>query len=186
MMVIALGSDGRYYVIDFIRDKMKLSEKRDKILELIEKWRPSIVFWEENASVEGGEHIDEEIKKRGWAGLEFYAFRQPTSISKEDRIGKLEPDFRAGKILFMMDRWYRMYDGMDRDLVHDFLEDEYLVMTMAGAPSHDDMLDCLANIENAELKKKIVWPIAPREEPKSGGYYRHQPKARGGDGLFGR
>ena len=48
------------------------------------------------------------------------------------------------------------------------------------------MLDCLANIENAELKKKIVWPIAPREEPRSGGYYRHQPKARRGDGLFGR
>ena len=107
MLVIAFGSDN---VIDFVRDKMKLSEKRDKILELIEKrdkileliekWRPSIVFWKENASVEGGEHIDEEIQKRGWAGLEFYAFRQPTSISKEDRIGKLEPDFRAGKILF--------------------------------------------------------------------------------------
>ena len=189
MMVIAFGSDGRIYVIDFIRDKMKLSEKRDKILELIEKWRPSIVFWEENASVEGGEHIDEEIKKRGWAGLEFYAFRQPTTISKEDRIGKLEPDFRAGKILFMMDRWYRMYDGMDRDLVQDFLNDEYLVMTMAGAPSHDDMLDCLANIENAELKKKIVWPIAPLEEPKSGGYYRHMERRRresNGPSIFGR
>ena len=166
-------------------------------------------FWEENASVEGGEHIDEEIQKRGWAGLEFYAFRQPTSISKEDRIGKLEPDFRAGKILFMMDRWYRMYDmhrseaegtspkatrrarkrvRMDRDLVQDFLNDEYLVMTMAGAPSHDDMLDCLANIENPELKRKIVWPIAPRQEPKSGGYYRHMERNRRneGGGLFGR
>ena len=29
-----------------------------------------------------------------------------------------------------------------------------------------DMLDCLANIENAELKRKIVWPIAPRK-PKN-------------------
>ena len=81
-----------------------------------------------------------------------------------------------------------MYDGMDRDLVQDFLNDEYLVMTMAGAPSHDDMLDCLANIENPELKRKIVWPIAPRQEPKSGGYYRHMERKRRneGGGLFGR
>ena len=109
----------------------------------------------------------------------------------------------------MYERWYRMYDmhrseaegtspkatrrarkrvRMDRDLVQDFLNDEYLVMTMAGAPGHDDMLDCLANIENAELKKKIVWPIAPHEEPQSGGYYRHMERRRrtGGTSLFGR
>ena len=91
-----------------------------------------------------------------------------------------------GELMFERAWWYRMYDGMDRDLVQDFLDDEYLVMTMAGAPGHDDMLDCLANVENAELKAKIVWPIAPRREPQSGGYYRHQQKARSGDGLFGR
>ena len=136
MMVIGFGSDGRKYVIDFIRDKMKLSEKTSAILELAEKWRPSVIFWEENASVEGGEHIEEVLEKRGWSGLEFYAFRQPTSISKEDRIGKLEPDFRAGNIVFPYDRWYKGYDGQERDLVRDFLEDEYLVMTMAGSPMH--------------------------------------------------
>ena len=81
---------------------LKLSEKTAMILELAERWRPSVIFWEENASVEGGEHIAEVLEKRGWAGLEFYAFRQPTSISKEDRIGKLEPDFRAGNISFRM------------------------------------------------------------------------------------
>jgi hypothetical protein len=75
---------------------------------------------------------------------------------------------------------------MERDLVQDFLNDEYLVMTMAGAPSHDDMLDCLANIENAELLKKIVWPIAPRREPEGGGLYRKKKEARKGSSLFGR
>ena len=129
MMVIGFGSDGRKYVIDFIRDKMKFSEKTKAILELAERWRPSVIFWEENASVEGGEHIAEVLEKRGWAGLEFFAFRQPTSISKEDWIGKLEPDFRAGNIIFPYDRWYKGYDGMERDLVQDFLNDEYLVMT---------------------------------------------------------
>ena len=56
MMVIGFGSDGRKYVIDFIRDKLKLSEKTSTILELAERWRPSVIFWEENASVEGGAH----------------------------------------------------------------------------------------------------------------------------------
>ena len=56
----------------------------------------------------------------------------------------------------------------------------------AGAPSHDDMLDCLANIENADLLKKIVWPIAPRREPMGGGMYRGKKVVRKGDGLFGR
>jgi phage terminase large subunit-like protein len=66
MMVIGFGSDGRKYVIDFIRDKMKLSEKTSAILELAEKWRPSVIFWEENASVEGGEHIEEVLEKVIW------------------------------------------------------------------------------------------------------------------------
>jgi hypothetical protein len=57
---------------------------------------------------------------------------------------------------------------------------------MAGAPSHDDMLDCLANIENAELLKKIVWPIAPRREPEGGGQYRKKKETRKGSSLFGR
>ena len=50
------------------------------------------------------------------------------------------------------------------------------------------MLDCLANIENAELQRKIVWPIAPRQEPKSGGYCRHMERRRVNkdDGFFGR
>ncbi len=48
----------------------------------------------------------------------------------------------------------------------------------AGAPSHDDMLDCLANVENADLLKKVVWPIAPRREPESGGLYRGKKVAK--------
>ena len=76
---------------------------------------------------------------------------------------------------------------IERDLVQDFSNDEYLVMTMAGAPGHDDMLDCLANIENPDLRKKIVWPIAPLEESKSGDYYRKmRERAPAGGELFGR
>ena len=56
----------------------------------------------------------------------------------------------------------------------------------AGAPSHDDMLDCLANIENADLLKKIVWPIAPRQEPIAGGVYRKKKIVCKGDRLFER
>ena len=63
MMVIGFGSDGRKYVIDFIRDKLKLSEKTSSILEHAERWRPSVIFWEENASVEGGGA--EVLEKRG-------------------------------------------------------------------------------------------------------------------------
>ena len=37
MMVIGFGSDGRKYVIDFIRDKMKFSEKTKVILEFAER-----------------------------------------------------------------------------------------------------------------------------------------------------
>ena len=47
------------------------------------------------------------------------------------------------------------------------------------------MLDCLANIENADLLKKIVWPIAPRHEPVGGGVCRKKT-VRKSDRLFGR
>ena len=47
------------------------------------------------------------------------------------------------------------------------------------------MLDCLANIENADLLKKIVWPIARRQEPVGGGVYRKKT-VRKSDRLFGK
>ena len=37
MIVIGFGSDGRKYVINFIRDKMKFSEKTKVILEFAER-----------------------------------------------------------------------------------------------------------------------------------------------------
>ena len=70
--------------------------------------------------------------------------------------------------------------------MQDFLNDEYLLMTMAGAPSHDDMLDCLANVENTELLKKVVWPIAPRMDPVGGGMYMGKKEKPKKGGLFGR
>ena len=69
-------------------------------------------------------------------------------------------------------------------MVRDFLEDEYLVMTMAGAPGHDDMLDCLANVENTELLRKVVWPIAPRRDPVGGGMYRRTEGTKDGGWIL--
>ena len=50
----------------------------------------------------------------------------------------------------------------------------------AGAPGHDDMLDCLANVENTELLRKVVWPIAPRRDPVGGGMYRRTEGTKDG------
>ena len=69
---------------------------------------------------------------------------------------------------------------------HEPRSGEVAARSRAGAPGHDDMLDCLANIENTELLRKVVWPIAPRREPVGGGMYRGRKERKKGDGLFGR
>ena len=155
MIVIGLGRDKYYYLVDMIRDKIKLSDRMDALFHLDELHSPLLTFYEKNANRSEGETIRTEQERRGYR---FPVIEMNQTGNKKDRISLLEPIFRAGRIILPERLIYKQkWNGQNRDLIQDFIQHEY-----AAYPSvpHDDMLDCLANIANPDVAPKLMFPKA--------------------------
>lgn len=152
--VVGLGADRRTYLADCVRDKLTQSQRADKIFELVEKWMPRIVFYEENAAPDDAEYLHERMAERGHFVL--VTFRQTSADGpKAQRIETLEPEFRQGLVWMPSRLMYRQYDGSWRDLMHDFQTEELLVYPSV---SHDDMLDALASKNHADVRRRMEYP----------------------------
>jgi hypothetical protein len=67
---------------------------------------------------------------------------------KVDRIKRLIPIFEQGRMFLPSTLWRTDYEGKTVDLVHAFIEEEYIPFPV---PVHDDMLDCLARIVDPDF-----------------------------------
>lgn len=150
MWVVGLASDHNYYVLDIIRDRLNLTERADALFGLHRKYRPMGVGYEHYGAMADIAHMEDRQAR------ENYRFRITPlggSMPKNDRIRRLIPDFEQG-------RWYlpetlhrTNYEKITRDLVVDFIEQEYKAFPVAN---HDDMLDALSRVYEDDMK--LVWP----------------------------
>jgi hypothetical protein len=76
-------------------------------------------------------------------------------MSKEDRIRRLLPLFEQGRIYLPPTRFRTLYDKSTVNLIDAFVEEEYVAFPVG---QHDDMLDCLARIEDPQTR--LRWPEA--------------------------
>jgi len=74
-------------------------------------------------------------------------------MTKNDRIKGLIPGFEQGKTFLPRELWYKDVEGKNRDLIKEFLEEEYMHFPNC---SFKDMLDCLARITDPDLG--VVYP----------------------------
>lgn len=165
MMVIALAPDNNYYLIDVIRDRLNLTERAKKLFELHREHQPTSVGYEEYGLQADIEHMKFMME------LENYRFNiMPLggSVSKEDRIKRLIPIYEQARMWMPERLTYVNYEGRQRDLIKDFIDDEYKSFPVCV---HDDMLDCLARILEPLLGAKFpkAAPVKPR--PRSSGNY---------------
>lgn len=70
---------------------------------------------------------------------------------KENRISKLQPDYRQGLIEYPVNGFGHGSVGDDRDTFEQFVEDEYKGWTLAGDTLNDDMLDTEAWLAQPEV-----------------------------------
>jgi predicted phage terminase large subunit-like protein len=163
MWVVALGSDGNYYVLDGIRDRLNLTERAEAVFSLWDKYRPLSVGYEKyglQSDIEFIEYLQRERNQR------FGITKLGGIIPKNDRIRGLVPHFENGRI-FLPNTLFKVdYQGKSRDIVRDFVEDEFTAFPVG---THDDMLDCLARILDPELHARF---------PKSGGGSEKSSKNR--------
>ncbi len=166
--VIGIGADGLYRVLDIRRDRMSLTTRCDTLIELHRHWQPKVVAYEEYGMQADIEHIKFVQKQQLY---EFEITPMGGAMNKSLRILRLVPLFENGykavsdggdgipksRIILPTSCIRKDYQGVARDLVKDFCEEEYVAFPVL---KHDDMLDGLARIVDLEQMGLIVQPSA--------------------------
>jgi phage terminase large subunit-like protein len=156
MWVVGLGQDDNFYALDMVRDRLSLTQRAARVIALHRKWRPLQVRYEEYGMQADIQHI-ESVQE-----AENYRFRITTvggQVAKPERIKRLIPIFEQGRMWLPVSLSLTNFEGETRDLVRDFIEDEYMAFPV---PLHDDMLDSLARIAEPDLPLK--WPAKNDKE----------------------
>lgn len=149
MCVVGLGADKNIYILDWVRDRLNLREREDRLFELHAKWQPKYVIYEKYGLMADADNMREAMNYRNYR---FTITEVGGTMSKIDRILRLQPYFYDGRIWFPDQIIRANYEGKSVDLVQEFINTEYLLFPVS---SHDDMLDSLSRLLDAP---SLVWP----------------------------
>ncbi len=149
MVVIGLGEDNNYYLVDAIRDRLNLTEKTNKLFALHRKWKPLAVGYEKYGLQSDIEHIRYVQEQEGYR---FNIIELGGKVSKTDRILGIVPIFEANRFWIPHKLLFVDYEANLKDFIWSFLKDEYEAFPVC---LHDDMLDCIARIRDVNLGAKF-------------------------------
>ena len=159
MKVLGFGADENDYVLDMVRDKLNLKERTDTLFELHKRWKQPgqklDVYYEKYGKDSDIDHIIGEMERENYR---FDIYPIGGQMAKNDRIRRLVPDFEQGTILLPRKLLYVDREGITRDLVQEFINDEYEPFPVGD---HDDMLDTLARKKDIN----VVYPVAAKSTP---------------------
>lgn len=144
-LVVGLGSDNNYYLLDGIRDRLNLTQRASKLFELHRKWNPKAVGYEQygmQADIEHIKYIQEQENYR------FNIIELGGSMAKEDRIRRLVPIYEQGRFYLPEYLWFYDHESKRIDFVNTFIQNEFVSFPVC---THDDMLDCMARITDENL-----------------------------------
>jgi len=152
--VVGLSLDGNLYVLDMYRDRLNLTQRADLLFRLHRKWRPKGIGYEKYGMMADIEHIKDRQSRENYR---FEITELGGSQPKNDRIRRLIPLFEQGRVWLPETMHRTDYEGVTKELVTTFVEEEYKAFPVG---LHDDMLDALARILDETLS--TIWP---REYP---------------------
>lgn len=140
MWVVGLNTDGNYYILDGIHDRLNLAERARALFELHRKWQPLLVGYERYGMQADIDFMHMEMERQNYR---FSIVELGGQMPKTDRIRRLVPVFEQGRVYFPNRLLKMSQEQTAYDLTEDFYRQEYLTFPVS---SHDDMLDCLARI----------------------------------------
>lgn len=173
-VMVCLGIDPLrdYFLLDMVRDKLKLNERWDVLKEFAQRNGCRKVYYEKNGM--GAIDIQYHREKMQDEGIFFNI--EPISNAretKESRIEKLQPLFEFGRFHLPHVLMYQDIEDKPRNLIHELINDEYVRFPFCV---HYDMLDCIASMKNEKvefhpprmIKEKQAKPWNPLEsEPET-------------------
>lgn len=149
MIVIGLGADENIYILDMVRDRLNLREREDTLFALHKKYKPKGVIYEKYGLMVDTDAMREAMNHRNYR---FVITEVGGTMSKNDRILRLQPFFYDGRIWLPEKLIRANYEGKSVDLVEEFIHQEYLTFPVG---SHDDLVDCLSRFFDIP---NPIWP----------------------------
>lgn len=161
MLVVGLAPDNNYYLIDGIRDRLNLTQRASKLIELHRKHNPRDVGYEKYGKDSDIEHIQDKMERDNYR---FNITPLGGQVKKNDRIKMLIPKFEQFRVWLPKSLSFVDYEGRSIDFVQKFIDDEFKSFPVCV---HDDMLDCLARILDQDLGAAFPkLQEEPKEEPR--------------------
>ncbi len=148
IFVILLGDDNNIYIVDIIRDKLNLTERANTVFKLRREHMPLDVAYEKYGLQADIEHLKDRMERENYR---FHIEEVGGAVPKNDRIRRMVALFEAKRIWFPESLHKTDFQGNSRNLVEDFIEQEYAAFPVG---KHDDMMDCLARLHDLIL----AWP----------------------------
>lgn len=150
MWVIALGVDGNYYVVDGVWDRIDMHERANKLFDLVARWHPYEVRYEKYGLQSDIQYLDYVMNHRNFR---FNVTPVGGIVKKEDRVERLIPLFKDGKVFLPRSLIYTNTTGETVNLTKEFIRREYLHFPNT---KFMDMLDAMARICEPEMS--LAWP----------------------------
>ena len=166
IIVIEMGQDQNYKIIDMIRDRLNLVQRCDTVYRFVKKYKPLAVGYEKYGLMADVEHLRYIMQRDNYY---FSVVELGGQQAKNDRIRRLVPIFEAGRMYLPMSRNYTLHDGRMIDLVETFISEEFEAFPV---PLHDDLLDALSRIVDEDLG--AVFPQDTELDD-----YHYSPPSRG-------
>ncbi len=156
MLVMGRAADGCWYLLDGVYDRLDLAQRTRALFGLVRGWWPlKNVWWEQQGAMSDVAHVRLEMNREMF---HFQITELHHSVPKQDRIGRLVPEFEQGKIILPRALLKRRVDGTTVDLVKVF-RDQYGAYPIVR---HDDFIDCLADVKDEAV-------MAAMRPPKGNG-----------------
>lgn len=147
-VVIGLHSDENHYVLDAIYDRLTLRQRAEAVIALHRKWKPLATGYKKTGAEADLDYLTEAQNRENYR---FTVTPLAEIGAKETRIERLAPDFEAGRWWLPDTLWKTDSQGVARDLIAQFIDEEYLAFP---AGRHDDFFDGLSGIKDLPTR----WP----------------------------
>ncbi len=169
MVVVGLGEDRNFYVLQFYRDRVDPYQRADSLFRFVRRWKPIRVGYEEYGMVADIPYLRERMDQVSFHfQLQELGRKGPQhNLKKKDRIRQLIPLFREGRIWLPKEQEFTDNNGNTTDLVDIFVKQEYLRFPSS---TYDDMIDALSRITDDAMQ--FEFPEVEEEDytpPSSGG-----------------
>lgn len=164
MAVLGLGADSNYYVIEWFRDRLSLTERGDLLFRLHRKHKPKDVGYEHYGMQADISYLKDRMKRDNY---NFHITPLGGKLAKTDRIKALIPVFEQKRMYLPSTCYKTNYEKKTEDLTEIFLTHEYDTFPVC---QHDDMLDCIARILHVQDDWIVVWPLIDDDEVEYSNY----------------